>query len=520
MASEDMKMTRNETQKKPVKIWTDECGYMVSTLDRIEKEDESVTVVKDIKECDVCYFDSEVKHFEDFGYDYDKLYDKFEDVPVGCPGPFSPYLTKVDSKKRGSIMFHFAEKLFPGKFPIHPKCFNYPEKKQELIEYMKTHPEEYFIAKPDGGVCGQDIFMIHTIGDLEKCTEGVGYAMQRYINNPLLFGNGGRKIDYRVSMLQVFKDNKNMCYINNSHQGRIAPRKYVPLSETNKDDIESHLTCYQDLFDIPNNPDYKISHDLSTWHDDINFQPWRNIVKFYEEEKGIREFNDLVTKSFKDFALQSTCVMTPFFRYIFELRSREFYEKKGIIFMNFWGMDAILDDNLTPFWIEQNLGPSNGCLSESLGLMSLHNPAFVDFGRDAITPFIEIGRDQKNFGKELEYGTWTQIEGEVVGDGPYHEEAKVLDKLFDLYLFLTTGTSVLAPIDFNNIAWPRFPLEITIENLIIMTEWIPRVDVAALTGAFKIFEKQEKRDIYLLTMILLEVYDKDEILFMLDKCQC
>jgi len=66
----------------------------------------------------------------------------------------------------------------------------------------------HFIAKPDDGVCGKNIMMLHSIGDIDLLQEGVQYACQYYVNNPLLFGNSERKIDFRVTMLQIKKEGK------------------------------------------------------------------------------------------------------------------------------------------------------------------------------------------------------------------------------------------------------------------------------------------------------------------------
>merc|ERR1712013_853220 len=115
------------------------------------------TRTTDISECDVCYYDSEEYHWDDYAYNFDELYAYFSEIPRNCIGPFSPFYTKA------AIMWNFANKLFPGKFSVHPMCFNLPEKKEELIDYMRLHPECHFIAKPDDGVCGKNILMLHSV---------------------------------------------------------------------------------------------------------------------------------------------------------------------------------------------------------------------------------------------------------------------------------------------------------------------------------------------------------------------
>lgn len=276
-------MSETDQTQKHTKVWVDPDGYMISALERIIKVDPTVSRVMNVKDSDVAYVDSEVQHWEDYYYNYDQFYSPLEQAPKDGMGLWCPFYTKGGSKKRAAIMFRFADKLFPNTYTIHPLTFPYPEKKKELISYMQENKDTFFIAKPDDGVCGQDIVLIHSVEDLETLTKDMEYAIQRYVNNPLLYGSRQRKIDFRVSFTQITKNGKTYVYFSKNHQGRVAPDAYVPLSVDNKDSLATHLTCFQELFD-PGHPKYFPTIDDTTWNDYNNFQAWKNIKKYYEEE--------------------------------------------------------------------------------------------------------------------------------------------------------------------------------------------------------------------------------------------
>lgn len=230
-------------------------------------------------------------------------------------------------------MFRFADKLFPDTYTIHPLTFPYPEKKKELISYMQENKDTFFIAKPDDGVCGQDIQLIHSIEDLETLPKDMEFAIQRYVNNPLLYGTRQRKIDFRVSFTQITKNGKTYVYFSKNHQGRVAPDTYIPLSADNKSSLMTHLTCHQELFD-PGCPKYFPTIDDTTWNDYNNFQAWKNIAKYYNEETNIENFEEKANIVFKDFAYQTHSILTPFYKFFYEIWSHDIAVRKNYTFMN------------------------------------------------------------------------------------------------------------------------------------------------------------------------------------------
>jgi hypothetical protein len=182
-------------------------------------------------------------------------------------------------------------------------------------------------------------------------------------------------------------------------------------------------------------------------------------------------------------------------------------------------MDALLSEDMEPFWLENNLTPSNGDLSESQKLPVPVNPAFIGFGQDAISLWIDAARNKDDLENQPTLGCWEQIVGPCKAD-PFEEQSKTLAKLFDLYLLLTTGKTELQPIDVSkprNLGELRFPITISKDQILKLADYCPRVTPEDIMEVYRLYESQEKHDIYLLTMILNEVFSRDEILSIFER---
>merc|ERR1719458_1075361 len=113
-------MSDNQTNTSiaPTKVYVCPDGYFPSTIARVEKEDPTIRRVMDIKESDCAIVESEVQHWGDYHYNFDKYYHPFEDAPPNSIGLFCPFYTKAGSKKRAFTMFSFASKMFPETFNV------------------------------------------------------------------------------------------------------------------------------------------------------------------------------------------------------------------------------------------------------------------------------------------------------------------------------------------------------------------------------------------------------------------
>jgi len=240
------------------------------------------------------------------------------------------------------------------------------------------------------------------------------------------------------------------------------------------------------------------------------------ILRRRSRKKNFREDSQ---KTFIDFARQTNTVMTPFYRFFYEIKSREIEKAKNITFFNSWGMDALIDDNGNAFWLENNLTPSNGDLNESQKLGGTTNDAFVQFGKETIDFWMECGKDKENFQNRRLIGCWEQIEGpeaEKVAKNVYWKEKEILSKLFDLYIWVVTGMKKLPEIDLKDTKKLRYPTMITEKECWErLHELNKRVAVESMVKMADEYGPQDEGGIYMLTNILNSLYDREELFEML-----
>jgi hypothetical protein len=77
-----------------------------------------------------------------------------------------------------------------------PPQFNYPEDRSKLVDYMKTHKNCCFIAKPECSAQGEGIIVFRDLKELENNGRSKNYVIQKYIDKPLLLN--GYKFDLRI----------------------------------------------------------------------------------------------------------------------------------------------------------------------------------------------------------------------------------------------------------------------------------------------------------------------------------
>lgn len=333
-------------------------------------------------------------------------------------------------------MFDFANKLFDNEFTEHPKTFLIPEEIDELRDYM-NETGHYIICKPDEGFCGGGIFIAQNSSDLKNLNHECSYACQRYINNPLCFGDRQRKIDYRVSFVHIDNgEGIGEVYYQTQNQGRAAVDTYKPLSEENKNDITTHITFYPELF--TDTEKYVINENLDTWDDYCNFQNWNQVNQYYEKA-GVKEFKTVVTENIKKVALKTAVVMRPFYKFMHKLKGIRYTKDKKQIFANFFGTDVIVDTDFNCHFVEYNLTPSCGDYNDSHNTGEKVNPVFLSWGEDAIELWLEYARnkyDGEVFGKKKDILGYTKILGTDI-ENPYVEEIKILERLCNLFWLFT-----------------------------------------------------------------------------------
>jgi glutathione synthase/RimK-type ligase-like ATP-grasp enzyme len=80
------------------------------------------------------------------------------------------------------------KRLFPSEYYFDPITFFLPEETFELKNYMKYHPNEYFIAKPSSGTQGNGISLVNSYAEVKKASlhSFDELVVQKYISKPLL----------------------------------------------------------------------------------------------------------------------------------------------------------------------------------------------------------------------------------------------------------------------------------------------------------------------------------------------
>lgn len=516
-------MQEQDTQK-PAKIWAPATGYMIPSLKKaIAAEPEKFERVMEVEQADIVYLDEELDRNEDYDTKYNTLANVMRRAVDGGNAkvvPWMPYMMKASAKKSTAVMSAYGKKMFPGTFELEPKNFKIPEYMGELKQYMKENPEKFFIAKPSMEDVGVGITMIKSVEELDDETLVVPnreYVIQEYINNPQTIGDAARKIDWRVSMCEIFRDGKSHVFFNTKSQGRAAPVPYKPLTKDDDNkDRSSHLTFCMDIFF---NGKYTPSEDLSIVNDTYNFMTFDTIAKWYEEN-GIPGWAEKAQNLFEDFLLQHTALHHACFRFCYEFMGRGLQEKFGFDYFTFWGNDILFDEDFKPNWVESNLAPSNGDKAEeddNCGYAP--NKAFQIWGQECLNLWLEAGRDPKGYLYKDNIDNYKKIQGNEGQEYPYEKERDCLSKLFDLFIWLVTGTTVLPPCVPGE-HYDRFPTKMTVEQAYKLHDLVPRVSKEQIKEKFFSLEASSDLkdcDYFLLCQIIVDLYSREEILDIYEK---
>lgn len=136
---------------------------------------------------------------------------------------------------------NLAARRFPEVYDYHPKTYIIPSDLQTLIDDYKAKIEKgephVYIKKPSAMSRGRDITLIDEIPEnLDPC------VVQNYIDSPLLIN--GLKFDMRIYALVTSFDPLRV-YVFKDGLVRLATEKYLPYSQTKKEDVTfTHLTNY------------------------------------------------------------------------------------------------------------------------------------------------------------------------------------------------------------------------------------------------------------------------------------
>jgi hypothetical protein len=96
--------------------------------------------------------------------------------------------------------------MYPETFDFIPPSFELPNKHESVrfADYMKSHPNATYIAKPQIGAQGDGICLFKEFKDLPWGSNEKDMLVQRYLDKPLLLD--GVKFDLRIYVIVVGVD--------------------------------------------------------------------------------------------------------------------------------------------------------------------------------------------------------------------------------------------------------------------------------------------------------------------------
>jgi len=237
------------------------------------------------------------------------------------------------------------------------------------------------------------------------------------------------------------------------------------------------------------------------------------------EQNGVPDFREKVENIFMEHIQQHTCLHAPCMKFIYEFIGRGLQEKYGFDFMNYWGNDIVLDENFNPIWVESNLAASNGDKAEEQDDCGYaQNLAFQTWGQETIQLWLAAARDPQGYINSEEIPNFRKVIGNE-GDFKYEKEQETLNKIFDLWLWITTGTTKLPPVKLGE-HYDRFPVRMNMEQCLKLHTLIPRISEDEIKVSYgKIYESSDNKDedYFHLLQVILDLYTREEILEIYEK---
>ena len=207
-------------------------------------------------------------------------------------------------------------------------------------------------------------------------------------------------------------------------------------------------------------------------------------------------------------------------RFCYEFVGRGLQEKHGFDITTYWGTDILLDENFKPYWVESNLGASNGDKAEEnpdCGFAA--NPAFQEWGKECFDLWIAAARDFKGYINKDRIEKFVKLQGSEGQTNPYEKEQETLVKLFDLWLWVTIGTTNIPPCVPGE-HYNRFPSKMNLEQAYKLHDLIPRITKDQIKSSFdRLYEASDTKDTdyFHLCQLICELYSRLEILEIYEK---
>eukprot|EP01062_Namystynia_karyoxenos_P001234 TRINITY_DN10421_c0_g2_i2.p1 TRINITY_DN10421_c0_g2~~TRINITY_DN10421_c0_g2_i2.p1 ORF type:complete len:1013 (+),score=297.14 TRINITY_DN10421_c0_g2_i2:79-3039(+) len=207
-----------------------------------------------------------------------------------------------------------------------------------------------WIVKPSKGCQGCGIFLTQNLSDLDLASRGeVQYVVQRYIDNPLLID--GLKFDLRLYVLVLGVDPMHL-YLSRDGLARFATNKYRPVDAASIGDAFMHLTNYslnKDSINFVPNTDAEVSDCGSK----------RSVDSVMERIQEMGHDTGALWAEIKNLVVQTMLTLQP--SLVLNVESVKGPNDDNWKCFHVLGFDVMLDDQLKPWILEVNAGPSLEC---------------------------------------------------------------------------------------------------------------------------------------------------------------
>jgi len=133
------------------------------------------------------------------------------------------------------------------QFEWFPKCFTLPSQKSDLLDYMNTNPESFWILKPKDsyGGFGMNVFKANSEAFKDQVlNRKTPFVMQKYMKNPYLLA-GLYKFHFRAYMIVTNVKNPFRAYLWKSCQLQFCTHQFNLSQIEGQFNKYSHITNYK-----------------------------------------------------------------------------------------------------------------------------------------------------------------------------------------------------------------------------------------------------------------------------------
>eukprot|EP00298_Acanthocystis_sp_HF-20_P025301 c37171_g1_i1.p1 GENE.c37171_g1_i1~~c37171_g1_i1.p1 ORF type:complete len:331 (+),score=118.47 c37171_g1_i1:441-1433(+) len=225
---------------------------------------------------------------------------------------------------------------YPKSFNFFPETYLFPHHKDQINQSKVKN--QIWITKPIASSCGRGIQVVKNLSNFKPLGASIA---QKYLKNPFLIN--GLKFDLRLYVLVTSYKPLRVYFFDNGLT-RFATKRYTNKIGTIKDRFR-HLTNYS-----VNKFGDKFVPNMNAEEDDKGSKwSWKGLRRYFKkhkinDKKCVRQIKSLIIKTLIAAESRVSHLMN--------------FAPKNDSCFELYGFDILLDNQLKPWLIEVNLGPS------------------------------------------------------------------------------------------------------------------------------------------------------------------